>query len=833
MANKSHTIEIIIAAKNQTSTGIKDADKALTGIKSSIDGISSALGNVALSMGLAFGTSAMVNFVGDALQAAEAADRIAGGFETLAGIKADAMFGALRDAANGAIADADLMLAANRAMMLNVTNDADTMVKLLEVAASRGRAMGLSTAQAFDNIVTGIGRMSPLILDNLGILTGGEQAFSDYAKSIGKTADQLTDLEKREMLIKKVLQGWTEDTEVATTATEAWTVAWQNFLAAAGREIATGQIPGTQKTAAQTVQSYADYNNEIAEGNALVDQYSASLEKMGESGQVTQAQMEYLRNELSYLRSITGNIPLDELKTKLDALMYDQSGAGWDLGRMLFRGGNLGTQLAMQGAATGGAGWAEAYAQQVAQAQDAAVEFQKALAQIESQMTPERYSELSSRIMNLSEAYARGYISEAQFLERLRQLDPALAASVEATRELDAAITAATTAREAIVIEADTAAANSAMSNTEAQAEHMAGQVYTFYMRAEMLAGASVNAANGLDPRMADYGISSSAYAMRSTISNPDFDRSIQGYNTAAQSNAAAEARRNLNYEIADTSGKIAILRREQAAYNENSAEYINLETQIVRLQAQAAGSAESLADATAELSSMIDSILSPTAVTEADMAATRLGVYVDKWDEYARRLESAATDVNSEWKYLIPTDILAQGQDAIRLYVDEQKRLLNTGQFDQLVANGAPADVKEQSMQAIMGQLRQKIQEEAAMEAFKAEIIARAEAEGLTVTGADLAAVTGQPALATGADTASDFTSGVTQAITDSNLGDQLTTTFDTQLKATEERWIAFGTTTIGWFATGMKQGVNQDMITTLVTLLTPGVRDAILGRP
>jgi hypothetical protein len=164
---------------------------------------------------------------------------------------------------------------------------------------------------------------------------------------------------------------------------------------------------------------------------------------------------------------------------------------------------------------------------------------------------------------------------------------------------------------------------------------------------------------------------------------------------------------------------------------------------------------------------------------------------------------------------------------------VDEQKRLLNTGQFDQLVANGAPADVKEQSMQAIMGQLRQKIQEEAAMEAFKAEIIARAEAEGLTVTGADLAAVTGQPALATGADTAGDFTSGVTQAITDSNLGDQLTTTFDTQLKATEERWIAFGTTTIGWFATGMKQGVNQDMITTLVTLLTPGVRDAILGRP
>ena len=66
-------------------------------------------------------------------------------------------------------------------------------------------------------------------------------------------------------------------------------------------------------------------------------------------------------------------------------------------------------------------------------------------------------------------------------------------------------------------------------------------------------------------------------------------------------------------------------------------------------------------------------------------MAETRLGRYGDKWDEYLRRLRSAATDANSQWKHLIPTDVLAQGEDAIKLYVREQERLMNAGLWDRL----------------------------------------------------------------------------------------------------------------------------------------------------
>jgi hypothetical protein len=47
--------------------------------------------------------------------------------------------------------------------------------------------------------------MSPLILDNLGIVTGGEKVFDDYAKSLGRTAASLTDAERKQALFNKVL----------------------------------------------------------------------------------------------------------------------------------------------------------------------------------------------------------------------------------------------------------------------------------------------------------------------------------------------------------------------------------------------------------------------------------------------------------------------------------------------------------------------------------------------------------------------------------------------------------------------------------------------------
>ena len=122
------------------------------------------------------------------------------------GASMDEIVQAVKRASGGAVAESDIILGANQAMMLGVADTAQEMGKLMEVAAFRGRAMGLSTQQAFSDLVRGIGRMSPMILDNLGIVTGGVKLFDAYAESIGKSTDELTDAEKKTALYNKVLK---------------------------------------------------------------------------------------------------------------------------------------------------------------------------------------------------------------------------------------------------------------------------------------------------------------------------------------------------------------------------------------------------------------------------------------------------------------------------------------------------------------------------------------------------------------------------------------------------------------------------------------------------
>jgi len=106
--------------------------------------------------------------------------------ETQFGVSSKKILKSLGEVSKGTISNADLISSANRAMALNVTQDVDQMAQLLEVARVRGQAMGVDTTQAFNDIVTGIGRASPLILDNLGIITKG---WADEARAAGKAFD--------------------------------------------------------------------------------------------------------------------------------------------------------------------------------------------------------------------------------------------------------------------------------------------------------------------------------------------------------------------------------------------------------------------------------------------------------------------------------------------------------------------------------------------------------------------------------------------------------------------------------------------------------------------
>lgn len=128
---------------------------------------------------------------------------VLGDFAGSVNSSADAMISAAKRAAQGTISEYELILNANRAIQFEVAKTPEQFAKLIELSTALGRAQGISDTQALEFITTGLARESRLILDNLGLIIDLDKATSDYAATLGKTADQLTQSERKAALLEE------------------------------------------------------------------------------------------------------------------------------------------------------------------------------------------------------------------------------------------------------------------------------------------------------------------------------------------------------------------------------------------------------------------------------------------------------------------------------------------------------------------------------------------------------------------------------------------------------------------------------------------------------
>ncbi len=213
-------IRVIISAMNKASRDIDQVKKDIQGVgdasKTSGGATEGFAGKLKSLMGTAAAAAGAIAAVGLAVKEAyefvkegAAIERLQDASAQMAasiGLDMGDVMDALKIASQGMVSDFDLMSAASRAMMLGVGSDSTEIAQLFEIAALRGRVLGVDTSQAFNDIVTGIGRASPLILDNLGIVFDAEQAYADYATSIGKTAGELSKTEQKQALVNAVIE---------------------------------------------------------------------------------------------------------------------------------------------------------------------------------------------------------------------------------------------------------------------------------------------------------------------------------------------------------------------------------------------------------------------------------------------------------------------------------------------------------------------------------------------------------------------------------------------------------------------------------------------------
>ena len=201
----------ILIEQTKRGTGAKDTVSDLKGLDQAAKQLSGGLSGIASAAGtagiLALGTAAAGTVFELGKVAATAGDmRVV--FDSMArdaGESGDAMLSAMQKTSAGMVSDAALVGAANRAMLLGVADSSAEMSQLLEVARVRGQAMGLSLEEAFERVVNGIGRQSALILDDLGIQLDATAVNEAYAASLGRTAESLSETEKKQALFNHVL----------------------------------------------------------------------------------------------------------------------------------------------------------------------------------------------------------------------------------------------------------------------------------------------------------------------------------------------------------------------------------------------------------------------------------------------------------------------------------------------------------------------------------------------------------------------------------------------------------------------------------------------------
>lgn len=169
-------------------------DKGINEAKKQTDLFGSGIKKLGGMIAGAFAVSSIIAFGKELLMLGGQAEGVRAAFNRIAD---DNTLNDLKAATRGTVAELDLM---ERAVMAsNFGIPVQNLGKLLEFATKRAQETGQSVDYLVDSIVTGIGRKSPLILDNLGIsaaqlkekLKGAGMetaAVADVAKAVGEIA---------------------------------------------------------------------------------------------------------------------------------------------------------------------------------------------------------------------------------------------------------------------------------------------------------------------------------------------------------------------------------------------------------------------------------------------------------------------------------------------------------------------------------------------------------------------------------------------------------------------------------------------------------------------
>jgi hypothetical protein len=186
--------------------------------------------NLGKAIGAAFVVGHVQAFAIEAMRLGDQLTKVSQGFARFGG---EANLEQLRQSTRGLVSDLELMKTATKAGTFGI--GIGEMGQLLNFATRRAQETGQEVDYLVDSIVTGIGRKSPLILDNLGIsataLREKLNGVSVEAASIGEVSRAVGQIASEQLR----LMGESADT--AADKLERVNTIWANFKAETGQWI--------------------------------------------------------------------------------------------------------------------------------------------------------------------------------------------------------------------------------------------------------------------------------------------------------------------------------------------------------------------------------------------------------------------------------------------------------------------------------------------------------------------------------------------------------------------------------------------------------------------
>lgn len=224
MAGESVLARMAVEIAGNTASFSKSMQAAQGQLKDFTSGVTKA----GAIIGGVFAAKEIASFAFELANLSGEADGVRKAFEKLP--DSARLMNDLKTATAGTVSELELMKRAVQASNFGISMEA--LPKLLEFAAVRAQQTGQSVDYLVDSIVTGIGRKSPLILDNLGISAVAlKEKLGDVsiaAADVGQVADAVGQIAGDSL---KEMGSLAENT---STKTQRLSATWENFKVTLG-----------------------------------------------------------------------------------------------------------------------------------------------------------------------------------------------------------------------------------------------------------------------------------------------------------------------------------------------------------------------------------------------------------------------------------------------------------------------------------------------------------------------------------------------------------------------------------------------------------------------